>query len=92
MSAWSDENAIKAFEYGLSIPAHKLQLGQEFELIRFKYLILILYTVKYVDESFFSKSVKNIEIKKYGSLSSSKFFGTYRSHDSMFFELLIVNF
>ena len=48
MSAWSDENAIKAFEYGLSIPAHKLQLGQEFELIRFKYLILIVNTVKFI--------------------------------------------
>ena len=48
MSAWSDENAIKAFEYGFSIPAHKLQLGQEFELIRFKYLILIVNTVKFI--------------------------------------------
>ena len=42
MSAWSDENAIKAFEYGFSIPAHKVQLGQEFELIRFKYFILLV--------------------------------------------------
>ena len=42
MSAWSDENAIKAFQYGLSVPAHKIQLGQEFELIRSKYLISLL--------------------------------------------------
>ena len=48
MSAWSDENAIKAFQYGFSIPAHKIQLGQEFELIRFKNLILLVkYTVHF---------------------------------------------
>ena len=35
MSAWSDENAIRAFEYGFNIPAHKIQLGQEFENIRY---------------------------------------------------------
>ena len=42
MSAWSDENAIKAFEYGFSIPAHKVQVGQEFELIRFNLIILLV--------------------------------------------------
>ena len=40
MSAWSDENAIKAFEYGFNIPAHKIQLGQEYKLNRFKHVIL----------------------------------------------------
>ena len=39
MSGWSHENALKAFEYGFNIPAHKIQLGQEFELIWLKYNI-----------------------------------------------------
>ena len=39
MSAWSHENALKAYEYGFNIPAHKIQLGQESELIRLKYKI-----------------------------------------------------
>ena len=37
MGAWSNENAIKAFKYGLNVPAHKIQLGQEFELICLKF-------------------------------------------------------
>ena len=33
MSAWNDENAIRAYEYGFNIPAHKIQLGQEFVIV-----------------------------------------------------------
>ena len=44
MSAWSDENAIRAFEYGFNIPAHKIQLGQEFA--NFRYNIIIPYIQK----------------------------------------------
>ena len=41
MGAWSNENAIKAFQHGFNVPAHKIQLGQEFELIFLKYEILL---------------------------------------------------
>ena len=41
MSAWSDKNAIKAFEYGFNIPSHRIQLGHQFKLIRLKYDMMV---------------------------------------------------
>ena len=47
MSAWSDKNAIKAFEYGFNIPSHRIQLGHQFKLIRLKYDMMVLKVYKY---------------------------------------------
>ena len=39
MRPWKDENAIRAYEYGFNIPAHKIQLGQEFLIILYQILL-----------------------------------------------------